>query len=100
MPLRRVGVAKSVQEGKDEQVDLAAAAVGAPASTVPHALIRRLYTSPGLQDTSAEHDEGFMSTGPLSARARARRLATRVHMMRVHTHSSRGSLLKFSHGAT
>ena len=99
MPLRRVCVAKSVQEGKDEhQVDLVAAAAGA--STVSHALIRRLHTSPGLQDTSAEHDEGFMSTGPLSARARARRLATRVHMMRVHAHASRGSLLKFSHGAT
>ena len=101
VPLRRVGVAKSVQEGKDEQVDLAAAAVGAPASTVPHALIRRLYTSPGLhEDTSTEDDEGFISTRPLSARARARRLATRVHMMRVHAHASRGSLLKFSHGAT
>lgn len=100
VPLRRVGVAKSVQEGKDEQVDLAAAAVGAPASTVPHALIRRLYTSPGLQDTSTEDDEGFISTRPFSARARARRLATRVHMMRVHAHASRGSLLKFSHGAT
>ena len=99
VPLRRVCVAKSVQEGKDEhQVDLVAAAAGA--STVSHALIRRLHTSPGLQDTSAEHDEGFMSTGPLSARARARRLATRVHMMRVHAHASRGSLLKFSHGAT